>query len=105
MSYVKPDVMYRVPIQDGELQVSPSHDFLHRFEAIGAWLFKYHNVDIDPPAICNIPLTDEAAEFLIKSCGVEVCNRTFIGETEHEHWLDWKANEIQDLDFGLEAGE
>ena len=94
--YVQPDRMYRIPIIDGELHVSPSYDILHRFEPLGAWVLKYWNVDHDPPQFSNVPMSNEAALFLIEECGIQVCYRTFIGTEEHKHLLDWQTGQIDD---------
>lgn len=105
--YVRKDVIYRVPIQNGEMYISPSHDFLHRFERISAWILKYVATDAENnQKVCNVPLTDFQASWLVENCGLEVVNRTFIGAEEHEHWLASQdsASSLEEQ-FGKEFGE
>lgn len=104
--FVIPDRVYQVPITEGELLLSPTHDFIHHFPAIDAWMLKYWNSQAEPPTFNNIPLHEEAAQFLIDSCGLEVCIRERMGAQEHEHYLGWAAtNQLSDLDFPVSDEE
>lgn len=98
--FVIPDNIFEVPIVNGVLHISPSHDFIHHWEANGAWMLKYWNTDVEPPRMNNIPVNEEQANFLIKACGIEVCERVRMGTQEHEHYLAWASvNELAELDF------
>lgn len=98
--FIVPDQIHVVPIVGGELKLSPSHDFLHHFERNGAWILKYWNCDAEPPHMSNVLLNAAAAQFLIDSCGIEVCERKRMGEQEHEQYLEWATlHELQELDF------
>lgn len=102
MGYVKPDKVYNIPIIGGELQICPSIDFLHFFPPLGAFLLKYFNMDIVPPKLCNVPMNEQAAYFLMQQCEVECIFREHMGEEEHDQWVNWQAGQISEADFGLE---
>lgn len=104
--FVKPDVIHQVPIQGGVLQLSPAHDFIIHWEANGAWMLKYWNQDIEPPKMCNIPINEAQARFLISACELEVCERHVMREQEHQHYLAWASlNALAELDFEPEIEE
>ena len=100
--FVKDDKVYRVPIQDGELQMSPAHDFLHYFAPIGAWILKYLNAENNPPTMHTLYLNNEQAEFLIENCELEVLHRKHIRYTEYQGWIEWLAGNLNEEDFGLD---
>lgn len=98
-NFVRPDKIYEIPIQGGELKISPSCDFVHQFPN-GAWMLKYWDVDNEPPRMCNVFMDEAAAAFLIDSCDLDVLPRTFMGEQEHSQWIGWAAlHSLDDLDF------
>ncbi len=97
--FVRPDVIHRVPIKGGELLLSPSHDFLHHWRRNGAWMLKYVNMESDPPSFHNVILGEEAAQFLIQECGIEVCYREYMGTQEFNHYLQWQEMNLDQLDF------
>lgn len=100
--FIREDKVYSVPIVNGELLISPSHDFLHHWHRNGAWMLKYYNTEAEPPRMCNIPVSEVQARYLIDNCGLEVCQREFIGTQEHEHYLAWQATQLDDLDFEVD---
>lgn len=103
MSYIKPDLLYTVPIDNGELHISPSMDFLHFFPPLGAYMLKYYDVDHVPPRMCNVMLNEDSARFLMDHCKVEVIFRESMGVEEHEQLLGWQAQELSDAAYGLET--
>lgn len=102
-NYVRKDVVHRVPIQNGELLLSPSYDVLHHFQPLGVWLLKYWNQDSH--TMCDVMLEDKAAKFLIDTCGIMTVERTFCGEFEHEHIVEWQANMLDETNLGLNFEE
>jgi hypothetical protein len=96
--FVRADVVHRVPIQGGELLISPSMDFLHHFPN-GAWVLKYWDSENDPPRFCNVFMHEDSANYLVENCDVEVMPREFMGTAEHEQYLGWAATQLTELDF------
>ena len=93
---VRRDEIYTFPIEGGELKVSPSYDFLNYFPWLDRWILKYWNTDSEPPTFCDVMLPNKSAEFLIAHCDLEVCSRTFIGESERERLLAYDSEHIED---------
>lgn len=101
--FIVPDVIYKVPINGGELFISPSCDFLHHFPN-DAWMLKYWNTDEQPPSLHNVFMHEDSAQFLQNKCKVEVLERKRMGQEEHEQYLGWAATQLADLDFDIEDG-
>ena len=97
--FIFEDVIHRVPIDDGELLLSPAHDFLHHFQRNGAWILKYWNSQAEPPCFNNILMCQESAEFLIEHCDIEVLERQRMGSQEHEHYMRFCEDQLGELDF------
>jgi hypothetical protein len=97
--FVKKDVVYVVPIMDCELSICPSMDFMHHWQRNGAWMLKYWDVDVEPPRIANVLMNEAGAHALIRFCGLEVCERTFMGEQEHDHYIQFQEAQLDQLDF------
>lgn len=102
MGYVKPDKVYKVPVTDGELKICPTIDFIHFFPPLGAYILKYFNMESEPPRLCNVPMDEKAAYFLMQQCEVECVFRESMGEEEHDQWVNWQTTELNEADFGLE---
>lgn len=100
--FIRKDRVYEVPIQGGELLLSPSHDFLHHWARNGAWILKYWDSASEPPKFHNVILAEESAHWLMENCGIEVCERQFMGTQEHDHYLQWQETQLDDLDFEVE---
>jgi len=100
--FVRKDQLYRVPIQGGELTVSPSHDFLHHWARNGAWMLKYWDANNEPPRMVNLVMEEEAARWLMAACGVEMMEREFMGTMEHEHYMRWMESKMGELDFDVD---
>lgn len=103
--FIRKDQIHRVPIQGGELMVSSSHDFLHHFSRNGAWILKYWESNHEPPRFHNVVLAEEAAHWLMENCDLEVCERRFMGEQEHEHFMQWQEVNLGELDFEVDEPE
>lgn len=109
---IRPDQIYTVPIVNGELHLSPAHDFLHYFPWLDQWMLKYWNSESEPPTFCDVIIKKEAAEFLVSQLDMEVCCRTFITESEIERVRQFGAQmlesefgeELKDID-GLDSEE
>ncbi len=97
--FIRPNRMYGVPIQGGELKISPSHDILHHWMRNGAWMLKYMDQGPEGVNMKNVVLHQEAAEWLITHCDLEVCERTFMSVDGHEHYLQLQEGSLSDLDF------
>lgn len=89
--FVRPEVVYEVPTQVGELQISNSHDFLHHWRRNGAWMLKYLHNSGEGLELKNIVLAEVGARWLIEHCGVEVCEREFMSPTEYSHYVEFQA--------------
>jgi hypothetical protein len=99
--FIRPDKCFQVPIEGGELKVSPSIDFLHYFPN-GAWMLKYFDGEHDPPRFCNVLMTEQSAYWLMTNCGVEVMAREYMSESEHDQYLGWAAtHQLAELDFEI----
>lgn len=102
MSYISPDRLYSVPVDNGILHISPSMDFLHFFPPLGAYMLKYYDVDHVPPRMCNVMMNEDSARFLMENCKVEVIFRESMGVQEHEQLLTWQASQLSDSAFDFE---
>lgn len=67
-------------------------------------MLKYFNMEVSPPRLCNVPMSEEAAYFLMQQCEVECIFREAMGAQEHDQWVEWQAGEISEADFGLDFG-
>lgn len=101
---VRPDQIFTVPIQGGELRISPSTDILHYYPWLDQWLLKYWDLEHEPPRFCNVVMATESAEWLVTNLDLEVCARTFITESELEHVRSWGAS-VLDAMFADELGD
>jgi len=99
--FIRKDRVYEVPIEGGELLVSPSHDFLHHFARNGAWILKYWEANANPPKFNNVLLNEDSARWLMEHCELEVCERQYMGEQEHDHYLQWQETQLDELDFDV----
>lgn len=100
-SYVKPDMLTRVPIQGGELVLSPGYDVVHYFPPLGAMMLKYWNTDNN--GMSNVMVSIESGTALSEHCGLSVVTRPFILATEHEALLDWRSRELTDEAYGFDT--
>lgn len=100
--FVRKDEMFKVPTVAGELHISPGFDFLHHWARNGAWMLKYVENAEDGIQLKNVIIDSNAASWLLQACGLEVCERTFMSETEHEHYLAWCEMSLDTLDFDIE---
>lgn len=100
--FVKPNRYFNVPTQVGELVVSPSHDILHHWHRNGAWMLKYMDQGPEGVHMKNVVIHQEAAEWLITHCDLEVCERTFMSTDEHEHYLQLQEASMEALDFEVD---
>lgn len=100
--FVRPDVIYRVPIIDGELMLSPSHDFVHHFKRNGAYILKYIDMESDPPCPKNIPVSEEHAFALRDNCQLEILEREYMGAQEFEHYMQFMDSQLDRLDFTVD---
>lgn len=103
--WIKPDKIHTVPIEDGELHLSPAYDVLHRWQRLGFNILRYW--DMNSGKMCNVALDDGGAEFLIQQVGLFAIDREAgedpgIFEHEHEIYLKWQADTMTEADFGLE---
>lgn len=103
--FVRPDVLFRVPIIDGELLLSPSHDFIHHFERNGAYILKYIDMESDPPCPKNVPINEAGAFALRDTCQIEILEREFMGEQEYEHYLQFQSSRLEDMFDTAEGDE
>ena len=94
MSYVQPDKIYNVPIEDGFLHLSPAYDVLHHFQPIAAWILKYWNTESG--GLSDVIMCEDSARFLIKACGIQVLERDSITEFEYERVLTWRTELLTD---------
>ncbi len=105
MNFVKPDRCFQVPIDGGELKISPSCDFMNHFPN-DAWMLKYWDVEHEPPRMCNVFMNSASAQFLIDHCELEIVERKFMGEQEHSQWLGWASMyDLAELDFEPEIDD
>lgn len=95
------ETLFEVGVLDGTIHVANGHDFVHRFGWLDAYILKYMNQNVQPPTLCNVPMSKEAAEWLVANCGLEMLDRHFITDMEHQHWLDWASKTVTDEDFDL----
>lgn len=94
MWYIQPDRITQVPIQDGELRLSPAFDVLHKFEPLGAYILKYW--DSDSHGMSNVMMTDASADFLVAEAGLMVVERPFITASEHDALLQWRTAQLSE---------
>lgn len=99
MSYIQPNKLFQVPIVGGELTISPAFDFIHHFGPLGAHILRYW--DSDNKTLHDIPLSAEAAGFLVAKCELEVVERVRIYEAENNNIVDYRAKYLSEEDFGL----
>lgn len=99
-NYIRPDMLMKVPIQGGELVLSPGYDVVHYFPPLGAMMLKYWNTDNN--GMSNVLMTVESGAALADHCGLSVISRQFILASEHESLVDWQAGQLKDGDFGFE---
>jgi hypothetical protein len=99
MKYVQPDICHRVPIQGGELILSPAYDVVHFFPQIGGVMLKYWNSEGN--GMSNVLMTPEMGYALADSCGLSIVERPFIMATEHEQLINWQTQSLKEGDFGL----
>lgn len=103
--WVKPDKIHLIAIEDGELNVSPAYDVLHRWQSFGFNLLRYW--DMNNSKMCNIAVDNAGAEFLMQAAGLFAIDReqepnAGIFEHEHEIYLKWMADTMTEQDFGLD---
>lgn len=103
--WIKPDKIGLVPIEDGELHVSPAYDVIHRWRSLGFNLLRYW--DMQNGKMCNVALDNAGAQFLMDQAGLFEIDReqepnNYIFVHEHELYLKWAAETMTEADFGLE---
>ena len=91
---IVPDQVYRIPIADGELLLSPAYDILHYFPGLAAFILKYWNQE--DGGICDIHLPEESAQFLKDECGILVIERNSITEFEFDKLISWRVSNLSD---------
>lgn len=96
-SYIRADTLFRVPIEGGELRLSPAFDVLHKFDPLGAYVLKYW--DSESHGMSNVMMTESSAKFLVSQAGLMVVERPFITASEHEALLSWTAQQLNEGDF------
>lgn len=106
--WIKPDKIHTVPIEDGELYLSPAYDVLHRWQKFGFNILRYW--DMENGKMCNVAIDNAGAEFLIQAVGLFAIDREQpphdgIFEHEHEIYLRWRADTLTEADFGVEFDE
>lgn len=97
MSYVQPDILSRIPIEGGELLVSPAYDVIHEFKPLGAYMLKYWNPENN--GCSNVLLDRENATKLAAQTGLLIVQRPFIIASEHKIYLDWQVEQFDQV-FG-----
>lgn len=96
-NFVKQDRIVEVELADGEsIHLTESYDTLHRWEKIGFSMLKYYNCDVDPPVMVNMPLVEENADILA-GLGIGVVDRPNISKHEWEIYLDFGADNLDDM--------
>lgn len=95
--YIRPDLMFNVPIDGGELHISPAYDVLHSFPPLKAYILKYWNEATGK--MMDLHLHDHSAEWLVDKCGLLVLDRPFITAYEHDKLIGWKADQLKDGDL------
>lgn len=99
LNYIRKDTLSKVPIQGGELILSPGYDVIHHFEPLGAMMLKYWNTEGN--TMCNVMIQPSSGLFLMEHCGLSIVDRPFILASEHEALISWQAEQMTDRDFGL----
>lgn len=99
---IRKDLTFRVPTSFGHLDVCPHIDTMHHFAPIGAWILKYFDSKDEPPRMKDVVMDARSAEWLITICQMDVLERTFMTTSEHQHYLDFQQDNLQDLDFEAE---
>lgn len=99
MGYIKPDAIAKVPIIGGELLLSPGYDVLHYFAPLGAVMLKYWNQE--GSGMSNVLMTEESGHALAEQVGLMIVERPFIFVSEHESLVQWRADNLNDGDYGL----
>ena len=97
MSYIRDDFATKIPIQGGELILSPAYDILHYFPPLGAFMLKYFKPD--GTGMSDVLLDRTNAEKLAHHAGLIVVERQFILRTEHERMVEWQLEQF-DQTFG-----
>jgi hypothetical protein len=100
VSYVRPDVITRVPITGGELKLSSAYDTVHLFQPLGAAMLKYWNTD--GGGMSNVLMELDQALLLAKVGQLAIIERPFIMVSEHESLVGWRAANLNEGEFGLE---
>ena len=91
--FVQPDKIHQIPMEDGTLDLCVSYDVLHRWERLGFTMLKYW--DQPNHTMCNVPINEAGAQFLIDECGIGVVDRPTMGHHEHEIYLSWSADQLE----------
>lgn len=103
MSEIRPDKIYQVPIEDGELYLSPQADHLHRWANLGFNILRYWNTD--ESTMHDVVMGDDSADNLERHAGIFSIPRTYFFTSEYEMYLDFKAEDLSDLDFDPEEDQ
>lgn len=101
---IVPDRLFRVPIEGGELCLSPSYDFLNYFPFVGAYILKYFNQEAQPPALCDVMLSERSAKWLMDTCGIECLERKTMSVSEHDRWIEWSSMQLE-AEYGAELAD
>lgn len=97
---IRPDTIVQVPIQDGQLMLSPAFDVLHYFKGFDTYILKYWGQDTQN--MHNVMITNDGARFLLDRCGLYVVEREFMFRSEHDAHVAWQADQLDDHEWGLE---
>lgn len=97
--WIIPDKIHLVPIEGGELALSPAYDVIHRWRRVGFNVLRYW--DMDNGKMCNVALDDAGTDYLVQEVGLFTIPRDKIYDHEHKMYIDWKTETMTDSDFGL----
>lgn len=94
--FIIPDQIHQIQIEDGVLNLHPAYDTIHRFSRLGFSMLKYWNQESEPPTMCNVPINEEGAQFLVDECGLGTVHRDSITEHENEIYLQFAEINLED---------
>jgi hypothetical protein len=92
--FVHKDEIFQVPTNEITLLLSPAFDVIHRFKYFGANILKYW--DSETKGMLEIIMEEEAVNYLIDFAGLPVVDRPFMTHSEHEKWLDYKSESLEE---------
>ena len=91
--YIVKDTIYKVAIEDGELLLHKAYDTVHIFNRLGFGMLKYWSDGNH--TIHNICTDMAGVDFLHNEVGLGVVERDCITTHEHEIYLGWMADRLE----------